>query len=91
MMSNQHPSLWPRSLAALAVLAGLLWGGQAAAQTADPRVPTLTCTTDPAIINTAIAPDASGGYSSSSGRLTSGNDPHWDYAAVSNLKCNTAG
>ena len=51
----------------------------AQAQTTNPRIPTLTCGTHPAVLNTAI--DGKNGFNNSSDPLTSGTDGHWDWAS----------
>ena len=51
----------------------------AQAQTTNPRIPSLTCGTHPAVLNTAI--DGKNGYNNASSPLLSGTDAHWDWAS----------
>ena len=76
--SNSKTSI--KQLLRWGLCAVALLGGLAQAQTTRPRIPELTCTSHPAILNTAIS--GANGYSNSSLPINPGEtDEHWDYAS----------
>ena len=82
-MQSQRSKIFSKQTLQWALCTFAIWTGMAHAQT-PPQIPTISCTTDPAIFNTGIkntaADGSNAGYSSASGKKTHSTttlDDHW--------------